>query len=67
MRMVTASKPISAGRLLLVAVLSVAFAGVEAAPRIKCWKNKEGIRECGYQVSAEEAEEVRPDLCRCTN
>ncbi len=57
MRMVTACKPISAGRLLLVAVLSIAFAGVEAAPRIKCWKNKEGIRECGYQVPAEYAQD----------
>lgn len=44
-------------RVLFVALLLLALGSVQAAPRIKCWKNNEGIRECGYQVPPEYAQD----------
>lgn len=42
--------------LLLTVVLGTTTAGSFAAPKIKCWTNKEGIRECGNSVPPEYAQ-----------
>ncbi|UCE89219.1 MAG: hypothetical protein JSW10_13200 [Pseudomonadota bacterium] len=42
---------------LCVLLCALGIAGVAQAGSIKCWTNKEGVRECGYQVPNEHLEQ----------
>jgi hypothetical protein len=58
--MITYSKAITA---IAVSVALLALTPLDAqAKRIKCWDNKDGVRECGYAVPPEYAQKEHEEL-----
>ncbi len=51
-------------RFLVVSLLALMVAPIGVSARIKCWTNKEGVRECGNRVPPEYAQKGHQEVSK---
>ncbi len=51
-------------RLLVISLLALIVAPVGVSARIKCWTNKEGVRECGNRIPPEYAQKGHREVSK---
>ncbi len=51
-------------RLLVISLLALMVVPVGVSARIKCWTNKEGVRECGNRVPPEYAQKGHQEISK---